>query len=60
LFLIYTNDMTDLFSGAVNITLVAYDIEIYLEVTDVSALPSFQKVSMTMPLDLRRGSLSWQ
>jgi len=48
----------DLFSGAVNIKLFADNIKIYLEMTDFSALPSFLKVSMILPLGLRRGSLS--
>jgi len=33
----------DLLSGAVDIKLFADDIKIYLKITDVSALPSFQK-----------------
>jgi len=59
-FLIYINYITDLFAGAVNIKLFADRIKIYMEITDVSALPSFQKVLMILPLGLRRGSLSWQ
>ena len=42
-FLLLINDITDLFTGAVNIKLFAVDIEIYLEITNNSDLPSFQK-----------------
>jgi len=54
-FLILINDITDFFSGAVNIKLFADDIKIYLEITDVSALPSFQKSIDDIALGLRRG-----
>jgi len=56
LFLIYINDITDLFSGAINIKLFADDNKIYLEITDVSALPSFQKSIY----DISTWSLTWQ
>jgi len=57
LILIYINDIADLFSGVVNIELVADNIKIYWEISDVSALRSFQKISMILPLGLRCGSL---
>jgi len=39
-FLIFINDIMDLFSGAVNIKRFADDIKIYLEITDISAQTS--------------------
>lgn len=42
LFLLYINDITDLFTGAVNIKLFADDIKIYLEITDNSDFAVFQ------------------
>ena len=43
LFLLFINEITDLFTGAVSIKLFADDIEIYLELTDNSDQPTFQK-----------------
>jgi len=58
LFLIYINDITDLFSGAVYIKLFADNIKIYLEINDVSALPSLQK---SRPIDdIASWSSTWQ
>jgi len=42
LFLIYINDITDLFPDAGNIKLFADDIKIYLEITDIFTVPTLQ------------------
>jgi len=58
LFLIYINDITDLFPGAVNIKLFADD---YLEITDVFTVPIlFRTVLTILAAGLQRGNLSWQ
>jgi len=58
LFLIYINDFMDLFSAAVNIKLFADDNTIYLQITDVSVLPSFQKgIEHLLKLDNERSEI---
>jgi len=42
LFVIYINDITDLFPSAVNIKLFADDIKIYLELTDIFTMRTLQ------------------
>jgi len=42
LFLVYIDDIIDLFPGAVNINLFAYVIKIYLEITVIFTVPTLQ------------------
>jgi len=61
LFLIYINDITDLFPGVVNIKLFADDIKIYLEITDIYTVHIlFRTVLTILTAGLQLGNLSWQ
>jgi len=61
LFLIYINDITDLFPSAVNIKLFADDIKICVEITDIFTAPIlFRTVLTILTVGLQLGSLSWQ
>jgi len=48
LFLIYINDNTDLFPGAINIKFFADDIKIYLEITEIFTVPTLQNSSCNL------------